>query len=178
MKKYYLTNGKSLTEVKLGEDVFLKINTPKGEIKAKFPFTKEIIPELLKRDLLICKDDEGSKEPPKDLQHYIKNISTRLGWKYYEVESCLTMLNAINPAALFSIMLREIAVELDKKYEDHISNSPEIYIVSLLDGRITKTNKATIKNYKNFAAFRTIEDAKWACGLLRHSLKNMFKSEK
>lgn len=178
MKKYYLTNGKSLTEVKLGEDVFIKIDTPKGEIKAKFLFTEEIIPELLKRDLLICKDDEVSEEPPKDLQYYIKNISTRLGWKYYEVESTLTMLNAINPAALFSIMLREIAIELDKKYKDHISDSPEIYIVSLLDGRITKANKATIKNYKNFAAFRTIEDAKWACGLLRHSLKNMFKSEK
>ena len=178
MKKYYLTNGKSRTEVKLGEDVYLKIDTPKGEIKAKFPFTKEIIPELLKRDLLICEEEKESKEPPKDLQYYIKNISTRLGWKYYEVESALTMLNAINPAALFSIMLKEIAIELDKKYEDQISNSPEIYIVSLLDGRITKANKAIIKNYKNFAAFRTIEDAKWACGLLRHSLKSMFKSEK
>lgn len=175
MKKYYLSNGK---EVKLGDTVLLEVKNSSGIFKSEFTLTESILSLLIEKGVVVYKDNEVSKEPPKDLQYYIKNISTRLGWKYYEVESCLTMLNAINPTALFSIMLREVAVELDKKYEDHISNSPEIYIVSLLDGRITKANKAVIKNYKNFAAFRTIEDAKWACGLLRHSLKNMFKSEK
>lgn len=175
MKKYYLANGK---EVKLGDIMILEVKHPAGVFKSEFTITKSNISTLAEHGVIVGTEEIVVKEPPKDLQYYIKNISTRLGWKYYEVESCLTMLNAINPAALFSIMLREIAVELDKKYEDHISNSLEIYIVSLLDGRITKANKATIKNYKNFAAFRTIEDAKWACGLLRHSLKNMFKSEK
>lgn len=175
MKKYYLSNGK---EVNLGDTVILKVKNSTGIFKSEFTLTENILLLLIEKGVVVCKEDKASKEPPKDLQYYIKNISTRLGWKYYEVESCLTMLNAINPAALFSIILKEIAVELDKKYKDHISNSPEIYIVSLLDGRITKANKATIKNYKNFAAFRTIEDAKWACGLLRHSLKNMFRSEK
>lgn len=175
MKKYYLTNGK---EVKLGDTMTLEVKNSNGMFRSEFTFIESLIPTLIEHGVIVCKEEKEFKEPPKDLQYYIKNISTRLGWKYYEVESCLTMLNAINPTALFSIMLREVAVELDKKYEDHISNSPEIYIVSLLDGRITKANKAVIKNYKNFAAFRTIEDAKWACGLLRHSLKNMFKSEK
>lgn len=175
MKKYYLSNGK---EVKVGDTMILEVKNSTGVFKSEFTLIESILPTLIEHGVIVCKDEEVSKELPKDLQYYIKNISTRLGWKYYEVENTLTMLNAINPAALFSIMLREIAVELDKKYEDHISNSPEIYIISLLDGRITKANKATIKNYKNFAAFRTIEDAKWACGLLRHSLKNMFKSEK
>ena len=175
MKKYYLSNGK---EVKVGDTMLLEVKNSTGVFKSEFTLIESLIPTLIEHGVIVCKEDKVSEEPPKDLQYYIKNISTRLGWKYYEVESCLTMLNAINPAALFSIMLREIAVELDKKYEDHISNSPEIYIVSLLDGRITKANKAGIKNYKNFAAFRTIEDAKWACGLLRHSLKKMFKSEK
>ena len=174
MKKYYLTNGK---EVKVGDTMLLEVKNSTGVFKSEFTLIESIIPTLIEHGVIICKE-EVSKEPPKDLQYYIRNISTRLGWKYYEVENTLTMLNAINPAALFSTMLREIAIELDKKYEDHISNSPEIYTVSLLDGRITKTNKASIKNYKNFAAFRTIEDAKWACGLLRHSLKSMFKSEK
>ena len=175
MKKYYLSNGK---EVKVGDTMLLEVKNSTGVFKSEFTLIESIISTLIEHGVIVCKEEKESKEPPKDLQYYIKNISTRLGWKYYEVESCLTMLNAINPTALFSIMLREVAVELDKKYEDHISNSPEIYIVSLLDGRITKANKAVIKNYKNFAAFRTIEDAKWACSLLRHSLKNMFKSEK
>jgi hypothetical protein len=175
MKKYYLSNGK---EVKIGDTMILEVKNSTGVFKSEFTLIESILPTLIEHGVIVCKEEKESKEPPKDLQYYIKNIATRLGWKYYEVEGVITMLNAINPAALFSTILREIAIDLDKKYEDHISNSPEIYIVSLLDGRITKANKAIIKNYKNFAAFRTIEDAKWACGLLRHSLKSMFKSEK
>ena len=74
--------------------------------------------------------------------------------------------------------MREIAIELDLKYKDHIQDSPKIYVVSLLDGRITEANKAHIKNYKNFAAFRSIEDAKIACRITRDILKEMFKSGK
>ena len=47
----------------------------------------------------------------------------------------------------------------------------------MLDGRITKANKAYIKNYRNFAAFRTIEDAKIACRIVKPILKEMFKSK-
>ena len=84
-------------------------------------------------------------------------------------------MDSILPAAAFSMVLREIAVELDKKYEDHIENSPEIYVISMLDGRITKANKAHIKNYRNFSAFRTIEDARIACRIVKPILKEMFK---
>ena len=75
------------------------------------------------------------------------------------------------------MVLREIAIELDKKYEDHIENSPEIYVISMLDGKIAKANKAHIKNYRNFAAFRTIEDAKIACRIVKPILKEMFKNK-
>ena len=47
----------------------------------------------------------------------------------------------------------------------------------MLDGRITKANKAYIKNYRNFAAFRTIEDAKIACRIVKPILTEMFKSK-
>lgn len=48
----------------------------------------------------------------------------------------------------------------------------------MLDGRITKANKAHIKNYRNFAAFRSVSDAKIACSIVRDVLKEMFKSGK
>ena len=86
-------------------------------------------------------------------------------------------MDSILPAAALSIILREIATELDKKYKDHIEKSPEIYVISTLDGRITKANKAHIRNYRNFAAFRTIEDAKIACKIVKPILKEMFKSK-
>ena len=66
----------------------------------------------------------------------------------------------------------KVPMELDY----YIEKSPEIYIISTLDGRITKANKAHIKNYRNFAAFRTIEDDKIACTITRDILKEMFKN--
>ena len=95
----------------------------------------------------------------------------------FKVYNYLNSVDSILPAASLSMVLREIAIELDKKYEDHIENSPEIYVISLLDGRITKANKAHIRNYRNFAAFRTIEDAKIACKIVKPILKEMFKSK-
>ena len=80
--------------------------------------------------------------------------------------------------AAVNIVLREIACILDEKYPDHINKSDKIYIISTFDGRIHEVSKAYIKNYRNFAAFRTIEDAKIACNIVRDQLKDMFKSGK
>ena len=95
---------------------------------------------------------------------------------YVEAPNMENNVDAILPSAAFSMVLREIAIELDKKYKDHINNSPEIYVISLLNGKITKATKAHIKNYRNFAAFRSIEDAKIACRITKDILKEMFKS--
>ena len=112
------------------------------------------------------------------LEYYIQKIAEKLGWKMEKVYNYLNSVDSILPAAAFSMVLREIAIELDKKYEDHIEESPEIYVISMLDGRITKANKAHIKNYRNFAAFRSISDAKIACKITKDILKEMFKSGK
>ena len=112
------------------------------------------------------------------LANFLEKIAERLGWKVDKVCNYLTTLDELHPAAAFFVVLREIAIHLDLKYPDHIKNSPEIYVISLLDGRITKANKAHIRSYKNFAAFRSIEDAKIACNITRDVLKEMFKSGK
>lgn len=104
----------------------------------------------------------------------ISNISDRTGWKPNKTARFLDAVDSINPGAVFSIMLREIAIELDKQYEDHIHNCSEVYVVSMLDGRIHKVPRAHIKNFRNFAAFRTEKDAKLACKTLRNQLKDMF----
>lgn len=111
-----------------------------------------------------------------NLGHYIQKIADRKGWTYQKVNGWLKSIEDENPIAAFNIILREIAIDLDRKYEDHIENSEKIYIISTLDGRIHEICKAHIKNYRNFAAFRTIEDARFACTLLRDKLKEMFKT--
>ena len=111
-----------------------------------------------------------------ELEYYIQKIAERLGWKIEKVCNYLNSVDAILPVAAFSMILREVAIELDKKYKDHIEKSPEIYVISMYDGRITKVNKAHIKNYRNFAAFRSVNDAKIACSIVRDILKGMFKN--
>lgn len=178
MEKFVLTaNGK---EVKVGDKLvkYAKVNAPIGEgiIAQEVLVDENIISELLKVGVIKPVVGDIVADVPMKIDYYVEKIAKRLGWKVDKVFNYLNNVDAIMPAAVLSIVLREIAVELDKKYKDHIENSPEIYVISTFDGRITKTNKAHIKNYRNFAAFRSIDDAKIACKIVKPILKNMFKS--
>ena len=182
MEKIYLKNGK---EVQLG-DILTKVSKVKnpvfgeGTVVQRVVVTEGILPELIKAGIVtIAKPEKPvtKAEIPMEMEYSIQKIAENLGWKVDKVYNYLNSVDTILPAAAFSMVLREIAIELDKKYKDHIEKSPEIYIISTLDGRITKANKAHIKNYRNFAAFRTIEDAKIACRITKDILKEMFKSK-
>ena len=109
---------------------------------------------------------------------YVGKLAERKGWKFEKISNFLNNLAEINLGAAFQVVLREVAIELDKKYADHIEKSEEIYCVSLTNGHIFKADKKFIKNFRNFAAFRTIDDAKLACKITRELLKDMFKSGK
>lgn len=178
MEKFVLTaNGK---EVKVGDvvNVSVSVDTYFGRITVPYSvvINDYTIPKLVREGLL--KPIEGeSSSIPMEIAYYVEKIAKRLGWKVDKAFNYLNNVDAIMPAAAFSMILREIAVELDKKYEDHIENSPEIYVISSFDGRITKANKAHIKNYRNFAAFRSIEDARVAYRIVKPVLKEMFKGD-
>lgn len=183
MEKIYLTNGK---EVQIG-DTLVKVSEVvdpffgEGTVVQHIVVTKDILPKLLEAGIVTTTKPAKSvveTKVPMELEYYIQKIADKLGWKVEKVYNYLNSVDAILPAAAFSMVLREIAIELDKKYEDHIEKSPEIYVISMLDGRITKVNKAHIKNYRNFAAFRSVSDAKIACPIVRDVLKEMFKSGK
>ena len=178
MEKIYLTNGK---EVQIGDTLTKasKVVDPffgKGTVVQHIVVTKDILPKLLEAGIVTTnKPAVVESEVPMELEYYIQKIAEKLGWKIEKVYNYLNSVDTILPVAAFSMVLREVAIELDKKYEDHIKKSPEIYVISMLDGRITKVNKAHIKNYRNFAAFRSVSDAKIACSIVRDILKGMFK---
>lgn len=180
MEKIYLKNGKevqigdTLTKVTKVKDFFFGNGTVIEQVKV----TKDILPNLIEAGIVTTKPEKpvAETEVPMELEYYIQKIADKLGWKVEKVYNYLNSVDAILPAAAFSMVLREIAIELDKKYEDHIDKSPEIYVISMLDGRITKANKAYIKNYRNFAAFRSVSDAKIACSIVKDILKELFKN--
>ena len=112
----------------------------------------------------------------KSLAYYVQKAADRMGWKFEKMDNYLTTLDEFYSSVAFNIILREIAVDLDKQYPDHINKSEKIYVINSMNGKITEVFPATIKNFRNFAAFRTIDDAKKACSILRLMLKKMFSN--
>lgn len=75
---------------------------------------------------------------------------------------------------LLKLMTREIAIEFDNNYSDHIKCSPEIFGISSLTGKIIKIDKSKIKSYKTFGAFRSLEEAAYAKAIMKPILKVIF----
>ena len=175
MKKFIVVkNGK---EINFGDKILItkSVNTPIGiTIVSKVAIvTKELMDKLIKDGKVNVVEE---KDINKIWNNAIKNLAKKTNWKEEKLLNILNTLHLANPWAATQMVLREIAIELDKKYDDHINKSEKIYVISPQDGRIHEINKKTIKNYKAFPAFRSIEDAKIACSLIREHLKSIFSN--
>lgn len=172
MEKYYLKNGK---EVNFGDTITVHEDRedPKfGKIHSSITVLVNdyTIDALIKEGYIVKKVDT----PKLTLAIVLEEVAKKHKITQLDLNDALIKLTPINTASVFTFLLKAIAIELDKQYEDHISNSPRIFGVSLTDGKITEINKAHIRNYDNFAAFRTVEDAKIACKLLKNYFKIMY----
>lgn len=136
---------------------------------------EESIPFLIKEGII---KEVENEEIPTEPYFYIKHLADRIHWNVENLRKYLSNLYTIYPAAVFSIMLREVAIVLDEKYDNHIGNSKEIYVISYLNGEITKVKDLNkIKNFKSFAAFRTLKDALVAKHILKDPMKQLFKRD-
>ena len=174
MKKLYLKDGK---EVKMGDIITVSSSekeTPYGKITLieKMFINERILPDLIKAGIVIEKEEK--KAIPMDLDYYINKVANRLGEKPNTIYKYFNLLDNHYPAIPVSMLLKEIALELDKQYEGHIKNSNEIWIISLVNGKIMKLSKEGIKSFKNFASFRSKEDALLAYSILEGILKDIF----
>lgn len=138
----------------------------------------ETVPILIQLGILKPAPLSNTLDMGISISDVINRLATRLGWKPQRVERYLNGIDTIMPMAAFNIVIRELAIIIDGKYPDHINNSEKIYCISSLDGRIHEVCRAHIKNFRNFAAFRTLEDARLACRILREPLKQMFSGKK
>ena len=175
MKKFIVVkNGK---EINFGDKILItkSVNTPIGiTIVSKVAIvTKELMDKLIKDGKVNVVEE---KDINKIWNNAIENLTKKTNWKEEKLLNILNTLHLANPWAATQMVLREIAIELDKKYDDHINKSEKIYAISPQDGRIHEINKKTVKNYKAFPAFRSIEDAKIACSLIREHLKSIFSN--
>lgn len=118
------------------------------------------------------------KDIPTELSYYIYKVGTKLGLTTeYTCKMFFNSLIKYSPSTAFILLLKQLAFEIDKLYPDYISNSERIFGVSNVDGNIYEIPKSSIKSYKNFAAFRTVEDADLAMKILSPIYKRMFSSK-
>ena len=172
MKKLiFVETGK---EIEMGKTLAVGVNSAYGFM----PFytvivCEESIPFLIKKGVVKEVEEQGT---PVDPNFYLENLAKRIHWNVDNLRKYLGNLYTIYPAAVFSILLREVAIVLDEKYDNHIENSKEIYVISCLSGEIIKIKDLNkIKNFKNFAAFRTLDDALAAKHILKDPMKQLFK---
>ena len=165
-------------QVKVGEKLFkivelLGISIPIEEIEVN----ETTLPGLIKEGVIIMEGADSDIDITID--GAIRHLVNRIGWKRENFEKYIRSLYKISPAAVFGIILKEIAYLLDKRYPDHISKSEEIWIISSLNGKIQQVqNPKRIKNFKNFAAFRSLKDALIAKKLLAPILEDMYGKQK
>lgn len=169
MKEFVLKDG---SRVKEDDKLVNTIATPFGVIPIGIiTLDEKSIPELVKEGVLT--------EVPSvtlSIPYCVEHLAKRIKWDVENLVKYFDNLYRIYPAAVFSIVLRELAIIMDEKYPDHINKSKEIWTISTLNGEIVRVkNLNEIKNFRNFAAFRTLEDAIEAKKVMKESLADLFK---
>ena len=105
----------------------------------------------------------------------VQHLANRIGWNKENLERYFSNLYKISPAAAFEIVLKEVAILLDKKYPNHISNSKEIWVINKVNGEIQKLkDMSKIKSFQHFAAFRSLEDALVAKKIMAPTLQDLY----
>lgn len=165
---------KSGREAKMGEKLIRCIELfgmpiPVEEIEVN----KTTIPILIKEGILV---EEGSDtDIDITMEGAVLHLANRIGWDKENLEKYLRNLHKISPTAIFEIILKELAIMLDEKYQGHISNSKEIWVINKINGEAQKLeDKSKIKNYRHFAAFRNLEDALIAKKIMAPALEDLY----
>ena len=165
-------------EVKMGEQLIKVVNLCGIPIPiAQVEINKTTLPDLIKHGIIVAEGSDSDIDIT--IEGAIQHLANRIGWNKENLERYFNNLYKISPAAVFEIILKEVAILLDEKYPNHISNSKEIWVINKVNGEIQKLkDMSKIKSFQHFAAFRSLEDAKIACRITRDLLKEMFKSGK
>lgn len=113
------------------------------------------------------KEKEKKPKISTDCSYYATKVVERIMNKNKEIcpEQAVGVINALPKAIQISLLLKEIAVEIDGIYPDHIKNCKQVYYISTFDGSVKSVNMPVRLN--NFAAFRCEDDAVLALNILK-----------
>lgn len=178
MNKYFLkTSGR---EVKYGDSIAIEFNSSNNDRETvRYFINKNTIKDLIKMGILEEKVVEYDLLDIafNNLNKKFENIVSNKKSITINSADFLNILSNIYPVTIFSILLKEIEIEINKRYNDNIKDYKNIYTVSALTNNITIVDNSTVTNYKNFSAFRTLQDAKEAKKVLQPIIDELLSTK-
>ena len=180
MKKYLDSKG---NKIEIGSVVACETFYPETGRKTieVVVASKDFLDKAVADGAIIVASNDEQDGTHLDVNFYLAHLANRIKWNLNNLIKYLDNLYVINPTAVFQILLREVAIVLDQKYPDHIERSKKIWCISLATGEISKVpenKRHLIKNFRNFAAFRTLDDAMAAKHILKVPMKELFSRPK
>lgn len=182
--KFITKEGK---RVSLGEPLSITATLKKEGVKTNFIFRSSnltssqarmlVMEGMLKEENPLDKVEKGPKVPT--LGEAVALVSTWLMDTPHAKDIAEEFLAAMPDYARFSVILRALAVLIDRRYSDHINNADvdKYFTIDMTNGRVCEVPKGKIKNFRNFAAFRSIDDIKIATKILRPFIKELWPNE-
>lgn len=162
-------------EVKMGEKLIKVVELFGVPLPvAQVEVNETTLPDLIKHGIVVAEGSDSDIDVT--IESAVQHLANRIGWNKENLEKYFNNLYKISPAAVFEIVLKEVAILLDEKYPDHISNSEQVWTIRMTDGKIVQIT-SPIKSFNNFAAFRTLEDAIEAKKVMKEALADLFKRD-
>ena len=179
MNRFFIKDTKE--EVFLGKP--LKITLSKGGVTQHIdanPCTPELMAYLINLGVVITSSDKPRYANPHGIdtsvKYYVAKLAKKMNLKFEVCESMLGYIESYSPMTVMSLLAKQISLELDQHYEGHIRNAEHIFVLSTINGTITEipSEARADTNYRNFAAFRSLEDANLAYSILSHLYNEAF----
>lgn len=165
-------------EVKMGEKLIKVVELFGVPIHvAQVEVNETTLPDLIKHGIVVAEGSDSDTDVT--IESAVQHLANRIGWNKENLEKYFNNLYKISPAAVFEIVLKEVAILLDERYPDHISNSKEIWVINKVNREIQKLKDLSkIKSFQHFAAFRSLEDALVAKRVMAPALKDLYGKQK
>ena len=179
MNRFFIKDTKE--EVFLGKP--LKITLSKGDVTQYIdanPCTPELMAYLINLGVVVTSSDKPKYPNPHGIslsvKYYVAKLAKKMNLKFEVCESMLGYIESYSPMTVMSLLAKQISLELDQHYEGHIRNAEHIFVLSTINGTITEipSEARADTNYRNFAAFRSLEDANLAYSILSHLYNEAF----
>lgn len=182
--KFITKDGK---KVSLGEPLSITTVLKNEGVETTFMFRSDELTSSQARILIMKGMLKEEKFPDREeaisvvptINEVFALVSTWLTGTPRAKDTAKEFLAAMPDYAGFSVVLRALAVLIDRKYPDHINNAnvDKYFTIDMTNGKVCEVPKGKIKNFRNFAAFRSIDDIKIATKILRPSIKELWPNE-